>query len=117
MKTLADMIAALNHKARDAGCDVRAIAVDTYARDFVGVALVGGDAAQRDRAAKFALAFFSAHMARPWTQISDKGDVSSTDARRSRSWILPAGVDGARVLGYRDQRYGSPSYAGLSFAR
>ena len=117
MKTVADMIDALNAKAQDAGCDVRAAAVDSHARVSVGVALVGGDAAQRDRAVRFALAFFARHMARAWTQMSDEGDVTAAVARRERTWILPAGVDAARVIEYHNQNYGEPSYAGLSFAR
>jgi hypothetical protein len=64
-KTIGAMIAELNAKAEAAGCEVRAeyMTIDSTYGDACGVALVGGDEAQRERAARFLETHFRKHIA------------------------------------------------------
>lgn len=64
-KTIDSLIRELNAKAAAAGCEVRAehMTIDRTWGDLDGIAIIGGDDGQRDRAAAFAERYFRTHIA------------------------------------------------------
>lgn len=103
VKTI-DMVAALNRKAAEAGCEVRASATTARRTHWDAIVLVGGDAAQQDRAVRFLQAYYAAKVARPGlTTIADKGAV---DAATCRDWSrLPVRSGKVRVIAFCDESF------------
>lgn len=103
MSKTMDMVAALNRKTAEAGCEVRASATTARRTHWDAVVLVGGDAAQQDRAVRFLQAYYAAKIARHDTTLADKGVV---DAATCRDWSrLPVRSGKVRLIAFCDESF------------
>ncbi len=94
--SIGDMIETLNAKAAAAGCAVKAEhhSIDRTWGDLEGVAISGGTAEDRERAAKYVEAYFVAKLAprRSYSAqyaLTDRGEQALVRGQRNDAWYDP----------------------------